>query len=81
MTATVTDSSGRIVAADAGCAPQHDSWLLIDAVTKAAVSAGRHVLYLCTGSGVVRIAAAPQGATSVTAFDICPHAVLCSRAP
>jgi hypothetical protein len=46
MTATVTDSSDRIVAADGVCAPQHDSWLLIEAVTKAAVSAGRHVLDL-----------------------------------
>jgi predicted nicotinamide N-methyase len=45
-------------------------------VTKAAVSAGRHVLNLSTGSGVVRIAAAQQRATSVTAFDICP--ALCS---
>jgi hypothetical protein len=44
MTATVTDSSDRIVAADGVCAPQHDSWLLIEAVTKAAVSAGQHVL-------------------------------------
>jgi release factor glutamine methyltransferase len=68
MTATVTDSSDRIVAADGVCAPQHDSWLLIEAVTKAAVSAGRHVLDLSTGSGVVRIAAAPQGATSVTMY-------------
>jgi hypothetical protein len=69
MTATVTDSSDRIVAADGVCAPQHDSWLLIEAVTKAAVSAGRHVLDLSTGSGVVvRFAAAPQGATSVTMY-------------
>ena len=81
MTAAVTDSSYRIVAADGVYAPQHDSWVLIDAVTKAAVSAGRHVLDLSTGSGVVRIAAAQQRATCVTAFDICPRAVLCSRTP
>ncbi|MGH3969737.1 MAG: HemK2/MTQ2 family protein methyltransferase, partial [Mycobacterium sp.] len=37
------------------------------------------VLDLCTGSGVVAIAAAELGAVSVTAFDICPRAVRCSR--
>jgi release factor glutamine methyltransferase len=81
MTATVTDSSGRIVAADFVCAPQHNSWPLIDTLTKAAISAGQHVLDLCTGGGVVGIAAAQQGAASVTALDICLHAVLCSRTP
>jgi hypothetical protein len=48
MTATVTDFSDGIVAADGVYVPQHDSWLLIDAVTKAADSAGRHVLDPCT---------------------------------
>ncbi len=48
MTAAVTDSSDRIVAADGVYVPQHDSWLLIDAVTKAAVCAGWHVLNPCT---------------------------------
>jgi hypothetical protein len=48
MTATVTDSSDGIVAADGVYVPQHDSWLLIDAETKAAVSAGRQVLDPCT---------------------------------
>jgi release factor glutamine methyltransferase len=37
------------------------------------------VLDLCTGSGVVAIAAAALGAASVTAFDICPRAARCSR--
>jgi release factor glutamine methyltransferase len=60
MTAAVTDSSGRIVAADGVYAPQHDSWLLIDTLTKPAVSAGRHLLDLCTGSGVVGIAPASR---------------------
>ena len=49
-----------------------DSWLLIDAVTKAAVSAGRHVLDLCTGSGVVWDCRGQQGAASVTGLDIGP---------
>ena len=41
--------------------------------------AGRRVLDLCTGSGFVAIAAAELGCASVTAFDICPNAVQCSR--
>ncbi|CDO85723.1 methylase, putative [Mycobacterium triplex] len=36
---------------------------------------GRRVLDLCTGSGFAAIAAAEMGCASVTAFDICPHAV------
>lgn len=40
---------------------------------------GRRVLDLCTGSGFVAIAAGKMGCASVTAFDICPHAVRCSR--
>ncbi len=43
------------------------------------IVAGRRVLDLCTGSGFVAIAAAEMGCASVTAFDICPHAVRCSR--
>ncbi|CAM4114951.1 Release factor glutamine methyltransferase [Mycobacterium basiliense] len=39
----------------------------------------RRVLDLCTGSGFVAISAAVMGCASVTAFDICPHAVRCTR--
>lgn len=59
--------------------PQLDSQLLIDALERTQLARGRTVLDLCTGSGVVAIAAAESGATSVTAFDICPRAVRCSR--
>ena len=59
--------------------PQHDSQLLIETLEKAELARGRRVLDLCTGSGVVAIAAAEFGAASVTAFDICPQAVRCSR--
>jgi release factor glutamine methyltransferase len=59
--------------------PQHDTQLLIDTLEKTELAEGRRVLDLCTGSGVIAIAAAEFGATSVTAFDICPHAVRCSR--
>lgn len=40
---------------------------------------GRSVLDLCTGSGVVAIAAAQLDASRVAAFDICPDAVRCAR--
>jgi release factor glutamine methyltransferase len=59
--------------------PQHDSFLLIDTLERAQLAQGRRVLDLCTGSGVVAIAAAALGAASVTAFDICPRAARCSR--
>jgi release factor glutamine methyltransferase len=59
--------------------PQHDSRLLVDAMERTAIVAGRRVLDLCTGSGFVAIAAAELGCSSVTAFDICPHAVRSSR--
>jgi release factor glutamine methyltransferase len=59
--------------------PQVDSQLLIDTLGRTELAQGRRVLDLCTGSGVVAIAAAELGAASVTAFDICPHAVRCSR--
>lgn len=60
-------------------APQEDSRLLIDTLERAGLAERRRVLDLCTGSGVVAIAAAELGASSVTAFDICPRAVRCSR--
>lgn len=59
--------------------PQHDSRLLVQAMQRTVAVAGRRVLDLCTGSGHVAIAAAEMGCASVTAFDICPHAVRCSR--
>nr|WP_109751055.1 HemK2/MTQ2 family protein methyltransferase [Mycolicibacterium aromaticivorans] len=61
-------------------APQHDSQLLIEAMTLTGAVTGRRVVDLCTGSGVIAIAAAQLGAHSVTAFDICPKAVRCATA-
>jgi release factor glutamine methyltransferase len=60
-------------------APQEDSQLLIDVMDKTGLARGRRVADLCTGSGVVAIAAAEQGASAVTAFDICPRAVHFAR--
>jgi len=60
--------------------PQEDTQLLIDIMDKTGLSRGHRVADLCTGSGVVAIAAYEQGAAEVTAFDICPRAVHCARA-
>jgi release factor glutamine methyltransferase len=59
--------------------PQQDSRLLVETMQRTGIVAGRRVLDLCTGSGYVAIAAAELGCASVTAFDICPNAVRCSR--
>jgi release factor glutamine methyltransferase len=60
-------------------APQADSLLLIDTMERLGVAADARVADLCTGSGVVALGAAEQGAASVTAFDISPVAVRCTR--
>ena len=61
-------------------APQQDSLLLIEAMQSCADVAGRTVLDVCTGSGVVAIAAAQLGAAEVSAVDVCRRAVRCARA-
>jgi len=77
---TATASRLPLPAAAGVYVPQQDSHLLIDAMADTGLAGRRRVLDLCTGSGVVAIAAAELGADSVTAFDICPRAVRCSRA-
>ncbi|MCW2734342.1 MAG: methylase [Mycobacterium sp.] len=78
MTITAPSSSEvAFVRTDVYC-PQDDSRLLIEVLEKNATVEGRTVLDLCTGTGVVAIAAARLGAHSVTAWDICPQAVECS---
>lgn len=72
----VHDSVGSVAGV---YAPQQDSRLLIEAMTLSGVIAGQRVLDLCTGSGVVAIAAAALGARQVTALDICPEAVACAQ--
>ncbi len=78
MTTTYPAPCG-FLAAEGVYAPQYDSQLLVDSMQRSALVPGRRVLDLCTGSGFVAIAAAGLGAASVTAFDICPRAVRCSR--
>ncbi|OBB22878.1 methylase [Mycolicibacterium peregrinum] len=70
---------GTIVVADGVYAPQEDSQLLADVMEEAGLAVGRTVADLCTGSGVVAINAASQGASAVAAFDICQRAVRCAR--
>jgi release factor glutamine methyltransferase len=59
--------------------PQEDSHLLIDTLERTTVVVGRRVVDLCTGSGVVAIAAAGLGADEVTAWDVSEDAVHCAR--
>jgi release factor glutamine methyltransferase len=70
---------GVITAPQGVYAPQEDSRLLIDVMEKAGLAQGKRVADLCTGSGVIAINAALQGASNVSAFDICPKAVRCAR--
>lgn len=60
--------------------PQHDSWLLIDALERCDAVSGRRVVDLCAGSGIVAIAAAELGASAVMALDISPTAVHSTQA-
>lgn len=69
----------RLLNLDGVYVPQQDSHLLIDTMERTGLAYRARVLDLCTGSGVAAIAAAELGAQSVTAFDICPRAVRCSR--
>lgn len=75
-----TFSPELLVAATPGVyAPQHDSLLLIEAMTASTAVRGRSVLDLCTGTGIAAIAAARMGARAVTAIDSCRRAVRCTR--
>ena len=60
--------------------PQEDSYLLIDTMLRRRPPRGLRVADLCTGSGVVALAAAAAGADIVHAFDMSPTAVTYARA-
>ncbi|MDF2822726.1 MAG: methylase [Mycobacterium sp.] len=79
MTATLPEVHYPIVAAPDVYRPQEDSHLLIDTLERTTVVVGRRVADLCTGSGVIAIAAAGLGAEAVSAWDISEDAVRCAR--
>jgi release factor glutamine methyltransferase len=80
MTSTYAEPPNGLTVADDVYAPQYDSEFLIDAMHRVGKHGGRRVADLCTGSGVVAIAAASAGAGSVTALDISMDAVRWARA-
>jgi release factor glutamine methyltransferase len=59
--------------------PQEDSALLIEALAATGRARGSRVADLCSGSGVIALAAAERGAASVAAFEMSPRAVDCAR--
>ncbi len=73
-------STPDVVVTQGVYAPQDDSLLLISTMADLDVARDRRVADLCTGSGVVALGAASQGAASVTAFDLSQSAVRCARA-
>ncbi len=56
-------------------APQHDTWLLTEALHRENITEDTAVLDIGTGSGALAIAAARAGAGQVTAVDVSPLAV------
>jgi release factor glutamine methyltransferase len=80
MTAILNPSRRSVVAAEGVYVPQQDSRLLIETLVRSTALVGRRAMDLCTGSGVVAIAAAELGAAEVSAWDISPRAVRCAAA-
>jgi release factor glutamine methyltransferase len=79
VTAIFNDTAYSAVTPTGVYPPQEDSLLLVDALMGSGLAAGRRAADLCTGSGVVAVAAAAMGARDVMAFEICPDAVDCAR--
>ncbi len=59
--------------------PPSDSWLLIDVLRRQRLPARAHGLDLGTGSGVLAIAAAKRGCSTVVAVDVSRRAMLAAR--
>ena len=78
MTSAYTDLDPAVVPSDV-YVPREDSQFLIDVMEKTGLARGNRVADLCTGTGILAIAAREQGASQATAFDICPRAVHCAR--
>ncbi|WP_431784080.1 HemK2/MTQ2 family protein methyltransferase [Streptomyces chumphonensis] len=60
-------------------APQSDTWLLRHALRASALAPGARVLDLCTGTGVLALAASRLGAADVVAVDRGRRAVTAAR--
>ena len=59
--------------------PPSDAWLLADCLKRERLGPGVSVLDLCSGSGMLAIAAAREGASPVTAVDISRRAIAVVR--
>lgn len=59
--------------------PQHDTWLLVHALSQSGLPSGGSALDIGTGTGALAVAAARYGARSVTAVDISRRAVAITR--
>jgi release factor glutamine methyltransferase len=55
--------------------PPSDAWIVVRHLREGRLAAGKRVLDLCTGSGVLAIAAASADAAEVTAVDISRRAI------
>ena len=56
--------------------PPSDAWMVVRHLREHGLAAGKRVLDLCTGSGVLAIAAASDCAAEVTAVDVSRRAVV-----
>jgi release factor glutamine methyltransferase len=65
----------RVITVPGVFQPRSDTWMLVRAVSDHALAPGAKVLDLCTGSGVIGVAAAVRGA-AVTSVDISRRALL-----
>lgn len=59
--------------------PISDSWMLVDALRRETLPPRASVLDVCTGSGVLAVAAACRGARDVTAIDVSRRALLSAQ--
>lgn len=69
----------RLVRLPGVFSPPSDSWLLVDVMRERGLAREVEVLDVFTGSGVLAVAAALQGAADVTAVDVSRRAVLTAR--
>jgi release factor glutamine methyltransferase len=65
----------RVITVPGVFQPRSDTWMLVGAVRAQALTPGAKVLDLCTGSGVIGVAAAIRGA-AVTSVDVSRRALL-----